>query len=359
MGGEKRMKHRIMIMLLFIFVLILAACNDQSSNGEETSTESSSSSDSKELVVADYGGTSSEAAMEAWYKPFEEEYGVKVTVVPNDIGKLKAMVESDSVEWDVVINETAVALNLAKEELLAEIDYDVVDTTDMDPEVYSEYTLGAQFSYTAIAYNTNIYANDDHPKSWQEFWDVEKYQGGRSLWNFPYTLEVALLADGVAKEDMYPLDLDRAFASLEKIRDDVKVWWDSGAQPVQLLTTEEVPVLGSWNGRITKGKEDGAPVNIEFNDAITALDSWFIPKGAPNEELAQQFLDFVTEAERQAEYAKIIHYVPTNNKAREFLTEEERQMLGLEEDNIHFSDHHYWAENFDEINERFNEWMLE
>lgn len=357
-------KHLKLLLVALFSLFVLVACGGGDDNATDSSSGGDGGSDSggdkKTLVVADYGGASSEAASKAWYEPFAEEFGVEVIVVPNDIGKLKAMVDSDSVEWDVVINETLVALNLGAQGMLEPIDYDVVDASDLYEGTATEYTLGAQYSYTVISYNEEIYPNDDHPKSWAEFWDLDSFDGGRALWQFPMTtLESALLADGVAPEDMYPLDLDRAFASLDKIKDKV-IWWDSGAQPPQLLTTKEVPVLASWNGRIASAIAEGAPLAMEFNEAIQALDSWLIPKGAPNAELAQEFLNFVIDPERQAEYARLINYGPTNQKAVDFLTDEEKLNVGIgAEDKIFKTDHEYWAENYDEINDRFNEWLLE
>ena len=102
-------------------------------------------------------------------------------------------------------------------------------------------------------------------------------------------------ADGANPEEIYPIDVERALKSLDKIKDDV-VWWSSGAEPIQLLASGEVPLANAWNGRVVKAKEEGAPINIEYTGSIAAGDSWVIPKGAKNKDLAMKFIDFATSA---------------------------------------------------------------
>lgn len=355
-GKMPMLKRMGILSMVLLLALSLVACSGGSDAEEGGST---SKEKKRQLIVADYGGASSEAAAEAWYKPFEEKHNVEVVVVPNDIGKLKAMATSDKMEWDVLIYDTHVALNMADEGLLTPIDYDIVEKADLDPAVNTDYTVGAQYSYLTLSYNTDLFPGDNHPTSWKEFWDVNAFPGARSLWKYPLTtLEAALLADGVAHEDMYPLDVDRALASLDKLGDNLKVWWDAGAQAPQLLATEELAVAGAWNGRIANAKAEGAAVDLNFSEAIEMLDSWIIPKGAPNEDLAQEFIAFATQPEGQAEYARIIHYAPTNPKGFDLLTDEEKANLGEGQENMLRIDYEYWAEHYEDVNDEFNKWLL-
>lgn len=72
-------------------------------------------------------------------------------------------------------------------------------------------------------------------------------------------LEAALLADGVPMDELYPLDLDRAFAKLDTIKDDI-VWWTKGAEPSQMLSTGEADYALAWSGRIATAKDEGSPL---------------------------------------------------------------------------------------------------
>ena len=56
--------------------------------------------------------------------------------------------------------------------------------------------------------------------------DTKKFPGKRTFykWSAPGVIEIALLADGVPADKLYPLDLDRAFKKLDTIKSDI-VWW--------------------------------------------------------------------------------------------------------------------------------------
>ncbi|BAU29092.1 putative spermidine/putrescine transport system substrate-binding protein [Aneurinibacillus soli] len=319
---------------------------------------------SKELVVVDWGGASSEAAKKTVYEPFEKANNVKITVVsPTDVGKLKAMVQSGAVEWDVVNSDTDVALRLEKEGLLEKLDYTQIKKDGVYPELVTDCSIGLQVYFTNIAYNTEAFPGGKHPKTWAEFWDTKTFPGARSLYKNPVgTLEAALLADGVAPDKLYPLDVDRAFKSLGKIKKDVKVWWDAGAQPPQLLGTKEVVAAAAWNGRVSSAKAQGSPIDNEFNQSLGMATSWVIPKGAPHKDLAQKFIAYAVTAESQAAYSKSIDYAPTNKKALDMLPNDVKQRIGQTPERVEkqiLINNKWWLDNYDKIAERFNKFMLE
>ncbi|RNB90673.1 extracellular solute-binding protein [Brevibacillus fluminis] len=346
--------------------LVVAGCSGGGSEqaASTSSTGGQASGEQQELVVVDWGGASSDAAKKAEYEPFEKKFNVKITVVsPTDVGKLKAMVESGNVEWDVVNSDTDVAIRLGSEGLLEKLDYSVINAKDVYPELVSDYSIGQELFYTNIGYSTELFPGDSHPKSWTDFWDTAKFPGPRSLYKTPMsTLEAALLADGVAPDKLYPLDVDRALKSLDKIKKDVKVWWEAGAQPPQLLSTKEVAASMAWNGRISVAKAQGSKIDNEFNQALAMSTSWVVPKGTPHKDLAMKFIAYVSEPEPQAEYSKLIDYAPTNAKALDLLSEDLKARLGQlkkDKENQVILDVNYWAKNFDEVNEKFNKWLLQ
>ena len=128
-------------------------------------------------------------------------------------------------------------------------------------------------------------------------------------------LEFALLADGVAKDKLYPLDIERGFKSLDRVRSAIRKFWDTGALSAQMLADKEV-VLGSiWNGRLQAVADKGAPLAIEWNEASLQSQYWGVLKGARHAEDAQRFVDFACQPELQANLAKLIPYGPTNRQA--------------------------------------------
>ena len=140
-------------------------------------------------------------------------------------------------------------------------------------------------------------------------------------------VEAAVIADGVPVDEVYPVDLDRAFASFDRIKPHVVKWWDAGAQPPQMLTDNEVPMSVAFNGRITPIQEAGAPVAIQWNEGLLARDDWAIVKGARNRENALKFIAFATLPAPQARFSMQIPYGFVNAKAAELIPEAQLAQL--------------------------------
>jgi putative spermidine/putrescine transport system substrate-binding protein len=141
------------------------------------------------------------------------------------------------------------------------------------------------------------------------------------------TFEFALMADGVAPDALYPLDFDRAFASLDRIRDAIDTWWTTGTQAPQLLTDQQVDLTSAYNGRITDIADQGEPVAIMWEQGMLYAPPYVVPVGAPHRDNAMQLLAFMLDAERQARFSELIAYGPVNRQAYEFLPEERAASL--------------------------------
>src|SRR5699024_3798185 len=136
-----------------------------------------------------------------------------------------------------------------------------------------------------------------------------------------------------------------------------------GAQPAQLLASKDVVLTNTWNGRISSLKAEDSNANIEneFNQAGEIYTSYFVPKGAPNKDLAMEFINFAMSVEVQAEHSRIIDYFPTNMDAIELLEDDVLERLGLGEEfgaDTYLIDPYYWAEYEDEVIERYKDWQL-
>lgn len=160
-----------------------------------------------------WGGSTQDAQKQAWADPFSKASGITVVQDgPTDYGKLKAMVESGNVQWDVVDVEADFALRAAAEGLLEPLDFKVIQRDKIDPRFVSDYGVGSFFFSFVLGYNEGkLGANK--PQDWSALFDTKTYPGKRALykWPSPGVLELALLADGVPADKLYPLDLDRAF----------------------------------------------------------------------------------------------------------------------------------------------------
>lgn len=322
----------------------------------------SGSSHTNKLVFVDWGGANTDARIKANIEPFEEEFDCDVTIVtPSDYSKLIAMVDNGTTEWDVMNCDAYWGAYAGSKGYLEPIDYDVV-TEKIDPAVQLDYVMGAEVYASVIAYNTDKYDETTAPSSWAEFWDTEKYPGKRAMWQYPVTvLEAALLADGVPMDELYPLDLDRAFAKLDTIKDDI-VWWTAGAQPSQMLSTGEVDLALAWSGRILTAADEGSPVSLTYDEGLRIAAGWVVPKGAPNKDMAMKFIEYISRAESQAAFSENIPYGSTNADATKLMSSELKEKIGQTDAQMNvqsYIDNEYWAEHLQEVEERFNAWLVE
>ena len=85
--------------------------------------------------VCSYGGAFQAAQREAYFKPFEELSGIKVIESQGPDGsKLKAMVDTGNVEYDVGEFDRATIINLERKgDYWETIDYSLFDTDNIDP----------------------------------------------------------------------------------------------------------------------------------------------------------------------------------------------------------------------------------
>lgn len=166
-------------------VMAMAMLSAMASGCGKTSTDEtadSSSSGSGELVFVDWGGTNTDARIASAVKPFEEQTGIKVTVVtPCDYAKLISMVENNTTEWDVMNCDAYWGVYAGEKGYLEPIDYSVV-TTKIDEEAQLEYVMGAEIYTSVISWNSEKTSADSAPQTWEDFFDTEKYPGKRAVW---------------------------------------------------------------------------------------------------------------------------------------------------------------------------------
>jgi putative spermidine/putrescine transport system substrate-binding protein len=313
------------------------------------------------LTVVSYGGGAyQQSHKDAFFKPFEDTTGIRIeSVVWNaEYGKLKEMVGSNNVPWDVV-EVTDAQYKRGKSENL----YQSLTTKPTDGEFLpgTVEDLGVANVYwgTVMAYMPDTFSGDK-PRDWKDFWDMKRFPGARGLNDDPRgNLEFALLADGVPKESLYPLDVDRAFRKLDQIKPYVRVWWNEGTQPVQLLQSKSVALSSAWNGRIFAVALQGTKIDYSWDGAALELDWWVIPKGSKNPNTGSRFITFASLPERMARQAAMIGYGPVNKTALNYLAPDVRSQMPTSAENwpkafVVNSD--WWSQHEVEMMKRWSSW---
>jgi putative spermidine/putrescine transport system substrate-binding protein len=309
------------------------------------------------MVFTAWGGSTQDAQYESWGAPLVAETGANILMDgPTDYGKFQAMVEASNVTWDAVDVEFDFAYQAAKDGLLEPLDFSIIDRDAIDPRYVTDYSvISFPFSFV-LAYNVDAYG-ESKPEGWADLFDTEKFPGQRTFykWSSPGALEIALLADGVAPEDLYPLDLDRAFAKLDTIKEQI-VWWSGGAQSQQLIASGEAPIGMFWDLRLYPLQASGLPVEIQWNGNLASADALVIPKGSPNKDLAMQFLAKAASAEGQKTFMDLISSEAVEggvagSGAVQTLPADGASQISL--------DLAWWGQNRDVVAERWYAWQAQ
>jgi putative spermidine/putrescine transport system substrate-binding protein len=316
------------------------------------------------ITVADVGGAVAPAIRTAFYEPFEKATGIKVIGIAHDsdpVTQFKLLVDAKTYIWDVsMVTQDHVARLTQPKNYLADLNIPGTKSQDVLPGMLTHNWLGFSVFGIVMAYNKEKFAGKA-PASWADYWDTKQFPGRRGLYKSPWgVLELALLADGVAGKDLYPLDVDRAFKMLDRIRSDVAVWWSAGAQNTQTLQNGEVDISDTWSARGYAAMASGAPLSMLWQ-GLYSVDGWSIPLGTPKLDLARKFVEFCMHPEQQAIYSSLTTNGPSNKRAFDFIAPDRASALptspanfkGLTELNSV-----WWGANYDAVTERFQEWML-
>ena len=335
----------------------------------------------QEVNVVSWGGAYEVSQVEAYNKPFTEATGIKANMIAADdpATPLKAQVEARNVTGDVFDLAMADAIRLCDEGALMEFDpADLPAGADGTPAAedfvdgsLGDCAVGNIVWGTVISYDKTKFEGEA-PTTVADFFDTEKFPGKRGLPKSPKrTLYLALIADGVAADDIYdtlatPEGVDRAFAKLDTIKNDV-VWWEAGAQPMQLLADGEVAMTTVYNGRVFDAMVgEGKPFDVIWDGQYLEINAFVVPKDAPNPEAALEYVKFATGTQPLADQAKYIAYGPARKSSAPLVgmyqdgtTEMGPHMPTLPENlaSAVVDDPEFWADHDAELTERFNSWL--
>lgn len=334
------------------------------------------------LTIVSWGGAYSESQQKAYHDPWSKKTGdeiINVDKSQNGLSGLRAQVQAGNVTWDLVDMLPQNAIIACDEGLIEPLNHDALlapapdgtpATKDFIPGSISECYVSQIVYSTIVAFNKEMFPEGKQPSTIADVFDLENYPGRRSLQKKPINnLEWALVADGVAPEKVYEVlstdeGVDRAFAKLDTIKDHV-IWWEEGAQPPQLLADQEVAFASAYNGRIFNAQVvENQPFEIIWDAQVFELDGWVVPKGKLDK--VKDYLRFATDTQRLADQAKYISYGPARASSAELVSTHAETGINMKPHMPTYGpnfktavkkDNEFWADNRDELFERFNAWL--
>ncbi len=306
----------------------LSACGgDGEAGGDSTGGAtgsaggSASGSDKKvtEITLV-HGVGANGAAITELANQFAKETGIKVNQIefgdPDFGPKIQLVEKTGNASFDVALSIPADVFALTNSEGV----YAPISTDNFDPKgleglkdadlIHDKFMVNQDVTALTV-YSTTF--KDNPPTTWADFFDLDKYPGYRGLqsagFGVPINIEIALFADGVTADELYPLDLDRAFKKLDTIKDKVALW-DNAPKALQDIEQGNTTMTFSYSpatlGALKKGENIGVGL---FKDAPVARGVGALMQQGPHgPEAGQVFLDWWTKPEIQAKYAELCNY---------------------------------------------------
>ena len=317
-----------------------------------------------QLTVISFGRADRAALAAAYIDPFAKARGIDVQSLSYDgqVTELTQMVGAGATVWDVMQVESRTLQQGCRQGLFEKLDpARVPPAADLIPGALSECGVGIFTWAQALVYSDQL---REAPRSWADFWDIRKFPGKRGLRrSAKYTLEIALMADGVEPKNVYATlsteaGVARAFRKLEQIRKDT-VWWEAAPQPSELIAAGIVNMSSGYTLWFDPGQERNRHTTIIWRQSLYDIDSWAIPKGTPKRDDAYRFIAFASSPERQKALSEQITYGPTNRNAVELLPVSLAGNLPSSTPNLAGAlriDTAFWIEHGDALERRFNAW---
>ncbi|WP_129791508.1 ABC transporter substrate-binding protein [Sphingosinicella sp. CPCC 101087] len=331
-------------------------------------TGCSGESEPRPLTVVGWGGSSQEAHRRAYWQSFTRATGIRLQedTWHGGVGVIRTKVLGGDTSWDVVQVETEDLILGCEEGLFEPLEWSSLGGRDaFIPTAVHDCGVGAMLWSYLIGWDGDRIEGPG-PRTWADFWDVERFPGRRGMRRTPkYTLEFALMADGVPASQVYPTlrtpaGIDRAFRKLDALKPNV-VWWSSISQVPDLLGSGEVAMSVTSPGRlIVANRTEGRNFRVSWDGNIYAVDYWVILSNSPRKAEAAQLLRHMTLPENQMRLPQYIPTGLTSRRAGELIDPRLRLDTPSDPNNMTNAlelDANFWVEYGDQLTQRFNAWL--
>jgi putative spermidine/putrescine transport system substrate-binding protein len=278
------------------------------------------------LRVMTWPGPYGRAQASALMRPYAGSHRVDVRIAQYDGGLtgLRQAVTRHSYGGDVIDFELPDAVAACSEGLLEPIDRNKLPPGADGAPASRDFVAGAlgRCWVGSVVYSQAIvYGPGARPTRLEDFFDLAKFPGGRGLrrGSAKYNLEMALLADGVKPDQVYPLlatdaGVTRALAKLNTIRAAI-VWWNGTSEPAELIRSGQARFSTILNGDIFDAAIHHHPMGVLWDRQLYEFDVFGVPKGDPARKRAMDFIRFATGSTLLAGVADWVPYGPARRSS--------------------------------------------
>lgn len=264
---------------------------------------------------------------------FEEETGIKVIYDEFDTNEdMYPKVAAGSSAYDVICPSDYMIQKMIENDLLQEINFDnvpnakanideqyYVQSRDFDPE--NKYSVPYCWGTVGILYNTTMV--NEPVTSWSILWD-EKYADNILMQNSVRdAMMVALKLNGYSMNTLNETELAKARDALIEQKPLVQAYVIDQVRDKMIGGEAALGVIYSGEAIYTQRENPDLEYVIPEEGTNVWIDSWVIPKNAPNRENAEKFIDFMCRGDIALLNFEYITYSTPNTAARELIEDED------------------------------------
>ncbi len=255
-------------------------------------------------------------------KQFEQKFNAKVkydTFESNE--SLYAKIKAGNPGYDIIVPSDYMVKIMVGDKLVETLNLTNIpnrknlsarfQNLNYDPN--NQHSIPYQWGTQGIGYN--IKATGGEIDSWAAMFDP-KYKGRVAfLDDMRATLGVIQVYKGFSLNSTNKDEINQAKEALIANRENILAFHPDTGQ--DLLAQGQVDMVAEYSGDIFQLMEKNPDIRyaIPKEGTIFWTDNLVIPKGAPNKELAEQFINFILEPEVGAKNSNFIKYASPNQAA--------------------------------------------
>lgn len=297
----------------------------------------------------------------SFLQPFEQSHHCKVVAAyMGSSDELVAKLRGGSASnYDVISPSSDVATSIVRAGLAAPLDLSRIPTYGQlsarlrdSPLVKADgKTYGVPFVWgpNPLLYDTTAFAQP--PDSWSILWD-RKYRSKISLWDELSSVYMAAQVLGYDKPDpsqLYNLSdaqLEAVKKKLIELKPNIRKYWSTGGELTNLFQNHEVIAAMGWPLTTNELRKLNFPIGeiIPRENTTGWIDHLMITAASAHKDLAQQFLEYMVEAQTQKLVTDVTHYTPANSGTSRLLTEEQRKSLHLDDSDEYMKRIYFWQD---------------
>lgn len=259
---------------------------------------------------------------------FEEETGIQVIYEEFETNEIMyPKIQSGAIAYDLVCPSDYMIQKMIQNDLLQPLNFDNIPNAKNIGQVYYEksrqfdpenqYSIPYCWGTVGILYNTKMV--DEPIDSWTVLWDTQYKDNILMQDSVRDAFAVALKTLGYSLNSTSIHELTQAKDLLVQQKPLVQAYVIDQVRDKMIGSEAAIGVIYSGEAIYTQTENPDLAYVVPKEGSNMWIDSWVMPKNAPNKENAEKFLDFLCRPEIALMNFEYITYSTPNEKARELI----------------------------------------